>query len=336
VLFRASIYISGLLFTCSCLQAEVRPVDASSKLPFSQVPPTVVSPAFTGDYVLGPGDKVSILETDLDEFGGRIFQINGAGQLSLPVVGNVRAAGVTISQLESELAKRARRYVNEPNFVVNVVDYHSQPITILGAVTSPGIHQIAGHKSLYEVLALAGGLRPDVGTSVFITRNIKWGSIPLPGAKLDSSGHFSVASVSIKSILSGSDPAQDIAICPDDVITVAHSDVVYAVGSVNRPGGFPIGQAENLSALQVVSLAQGLQRTAAPTKARILRATPNSSTRTEITVDLNKLMAGKGADVALQPNDILFVPNSGAKSATARGVDAIVTVATGLAVYGRF
>jgi polysaccharide biosynthesis/export protein len=299
-------------------------------------PTMAISQGAERGYVLGPGDQVSVLDTDLDELGGKPFRIDTGGELNLPLVGRLHAAGLTVGQLETEVANRVRRYVNEPNVVISITEYRSQPVSVLGAVASPGVHQLEGQKTLYEVLALAGGLRPDAGNSVLITRSMSWGKIPLPDAKVDASGKFSVGSVSVKTILSASDPSQNVTICPNDVISVSHADLVYAVGSLNRPGGFPIGQAESLTALQVVSLAQGLLRTAAGDKAKILRTVPKSSERTQISVNLKDLMSGKGEDVQLQPNDILFVPNSGAKSASARSIEAIVTIATGLAVYGKF
>lgn len=287
------------------------------------------------DYLLGPGDQVSVLAVDLDELSGKSFRIDMAGDLNLPLVGRVRAAGLTVTQLEAEVAKLVARYVKQTNIVIGITEYRSQPVSVLGAVTSPGIHQLEGQKTLYEVLSLAGGLRPEAGNTVLITRSMEWGKIPLPNAAVDTSGKFSVASVSVTSILSATDPAQNVTICPNDVITVSRAELVYAVGSVNRPGGFPIGEADSLSALQVVSLAQGLQRTAAADKAKILRSVPHSSERVQISVNLKQLMSGKGSDVHLQADDILFVPNSGAKTASARSVDAILTVVTGLAVYGR-
>jgi polysaccharide export outer membrane protein len=115
---------------------------------------------------------------------------------------------------------------------------------------------------------------------------------------------------------------------------VPKADVVYAVGSVTKPGGFPLNQHESLSALQVVSLAQGAKNTAALDKAQILRRVPGSTSRTEIAVNLKQLMAGKGTDIQLQPDDILFVPNSAAKTAGYKTIDSIVAAATGFAVFG--
>jgi polysaccharide export outer membrane protein len=93
-----------------------------------------------------------------------------------------------------------------------------------------------------------------------------------------------------------------------------------------------LNQHESLSALQVVSLAEGFNKTAAPQRAKILRVVPGSPNRSEIPVDLRALMQNKTQDFQLQPEDILFVPSSRAKSA---GYDALtaLTAATGALIY---
>ena len=94
-----------------------------------------------------------------------------------------------------------------------------------------------------------------------------------------------------------------------------------------------LGENESLSALQVLSLAEGLDRAAAPQNAKIMRAVPGSNDRTEIPVDLKKLLAGKGTDVPLRADDILFVPTSVTKSVALRSLEAAIQVGTGIAIY---
>jgi polysaccharide export outer membrane protein len=112
--------------------------------------------------------------------------------------------------------------------------------------------------------------------------------------------------------------------------------VVYAVGSVVRPGGFLLGEHDTMSSLQVLSLAEGFSSLAAPGNARILRSVPGSPNRKEIPINLKKLMSGKEPDVPLQADDILFIPTSAAKSITKRTLDAAVQVTTGIVIYGRY
>jgi polysaccharide export outer membrane protein len=89
--------------------------------------------------------------------------------------------------------------------------------------------------------------------------------------------------------------------------------LVYVVGDVARPGGFPMDHDGHLTILQAVALAQGTNPTAAKGSAKLIRTTAQG--RQEIPVDLKKILSAKATDLALQDNDILFVPNSAAKSA---------------------
>lgn len=293
------------------------------------------SPHPPSSYLLGPNDQVSLVVDQLQEdFSDKTFRIDQNGDLSIPLVGRIHADGLTEAELEDEVRNRFGAILRAPDIVVNVTEYSSQPVSIAGAVNTPGVRQLQGGKTLFEVLSLAGGLRPDAGTNIRITRDLKWGPIPLPGATVSSNGQCSIASVRVKQVIQASD--ENIVMRPGDTVFVPRADMVYVVGSVTTPGGFSIGENENLSALQVVALAQGVVRTAAPDRAKILRTVAGTGNRSEIPINLKLLMAGKAPDTPLQPDDILFVPNSSAKSAEFRTIEAIVNAATGVAIYGRY
>jgi polysaccharide export outer membrane protein len=299
----------------------------------AQPPAASSTPASAPNYVLGPGDQLSLAVESLpDEFALRTFRIDLGGDINLPLAGRIHAGGLTIGEFEGKTEQRLVRFVKDPQVVVTITEFNSQPISILGAVNNAGVKQIVGRKTLFEVLSLAGGLRPDAGSAIKITRNLNQGPIPLPDAKTDPTGQFSVASVNVKAVLNATNPAENIVILPGDVISVSKADVIYAVGSVTRPGGFPLNQDVSLSALQVLSLAGGLTQTAALEKAQILRSVPGSSEHTETAVNLKRIMAGKAPDIQLQPNDILFVPNSAARTFTYKAIDALTLAA----LYGRF
>jgi polysaccharide export outer membrane protein len=288
------------------------------------------------NYVLGPDDQITLFVPDLEEINNKPMRIDMRGDLNMPLAGRVRAAGLTADKLETVIEGRIKKFVKDPEVVVNVTEFRSQAISVLGEVGSPGVRQLSGQKSLFKVLSEAGGLRPGAGNSVKITRNLKWGQIPLPNAKDDPTGQFSVASISSKSIMDATSPAENIAIKPDDVISVPKADLIYCMGSVKKPGGFVLGQEETLSALQVLSLAEGLDKSASADKAKIMRIVPGSTIRNEIPINLKRLMAGKAADLPLKSNDILFIPNSAAKSALSRSVEAAVQIGTGVAIYARY
>ncbi len=284
------------------------------------------------DYILGPGDLINLSVANLEEMSNRPMRIDGRGDINLPLVGRIHAADLTAANLEAEIEARLQKQLNEPHVIVGVVEFRSQPVSVLGYVTSPGVHQLEGHKTLFEMLSLAGGLKPEAGYSIKISRNLKWGRIPLPDARNDPTGQFSIASVSVEKILNATNPTENIVIEPEDTITVPRADLIYVVGSVKKPGGFVMGQDQTISALKILSLAEGLERTAAGDKARIMRTVPGSPTRTEIAINLKKLMAGKGPDMQLKSEDILFVPNSAAKSVLAKAAEASLSVAQ-LAIY---
>lgn len=287
--------------------------------------------AARADYTLGPNDQFTVSVTDLDDFNDKTYRIEASGDVTVPYAGRVHAAGLSTEALEGELRERLMRVLKDPQVTVSIASYGSQPVSILGAVNSPGIRQIEGSKSLFEVLSLAGGLRPDAGYLIRITREAKWGTIPLPTAEVDPSGRVSTASVKVKDIMNATNTAANIAILPGDSISVSKADVVYAVGSVTKSGGFLLNEHETLSTLQVISLAEGLTRTAAPKRASIIRSIDGS--RTEIPVDLKLVLAGKGQDVQLQAGDILFVPNSGGKAAGYRTLDTITSMAGAALIY---
>lgn len=294
--------------------------------------------AIWGDaYKLGPEDTLTIKVHNADEIGAVPYPIDLNGNLDLPMAGEVHAAGLTIDQLKQALTQRFEDYIQEPNVTIVVSDYRSQPISVLGQVGSPGVHQMRGRKTLFEVISEAGGLKPEAGNVIHLTRRQEWGPIPLPGAHADATGEFSVAEIDIRDVMSARNPQDNIPIQPYDVITVPKAELIYVIGSVQKAGGFVLSERANLSILQALSLAEGLQRTAATSRAKIIRgAYAGSGTPTEIPVDVKKILDGKAPDVPLLANDILFIPNSAGKSAAYKTLDAIIQGGTMAAVYRPF
>ena len=108
---------------------------------------------------------------------------------------------------------------------------------------------------------------------------------------------------------------------------------MYVVGQVKKPGGYELKSNENISILQAVALAQGLTHTASASKARIIRTNAVTGERQEISINLNKILAGRTVDLILKPRDIVFVPNSLSRTALYRSMDFALTIGAGLAVY---
>ena len=284
-------------------------------------------------YLLGPDDQIDISGPELTESANKPVRVDSEGNVQVPLVGRVHVAGLTPQQAEQSLNKALSTYIREPQVVVNVSEVRSQPVSVLGAVNTPGVHQVHGHKTLLEMLSLAGGIRPDAGYSVRITRQSEWGCIPLPGATPDPSGKFSVAEVNLKKIMEAKDPAENIQIFPHDVITVPKAEMIYVIGEVRRSGGFVLGEHQSMSVLQALSLAEGLNTGADARHAKILRLRPDKDNREELSVDIKDLFKGKNKDVAMQGNDILFVPGSTGKKAALRSLEAAIQTGTSLAIW---
>ena len=296
----------------------------------------VRQPPAVSQYILGAGDQVAVHVVDLDEVSDRPMRIDPNGFIDLALVGRVQAGGMTIDQLRDELKGRFRRYINSPEVNINLIENQSRSVSIVGSVNSPGVHPLQGPQHLLEVISAAGGLRADAGSRVILTRQAHWGELPLTGAKVDSTGAYSTATLSLEGLMAASSPSDNILIDPGDVISIPKADVVYAIGNVKRAGGFPLSAKDSMSVLQALSLAEGLSSNAEANHARILRPAAGGESKVkEIPVDINAILHGKSPDLPLYANDVLYVPNSVARAGAKRSAEAILQVATGVLVYRR-
>jgi polysaccharide export outer membrane protein len=305
------------------LAAEAAAADEASRL----------AHAGSDAYVLGPQDSLNIRVIDMEEIGDDPYPIDLRGYITLPRIGRVHASGLTVEQLQTMLTAKFKEYLQEPVVNISVAEFHSQPVSILGAVETPGVHQILGNKTLFEVISEAGGLKDDAGNTITITRKITNGSLPLPNAVTDPSGRYSIADLNIRSVMSAKNPQDNIPVKPYDVITVPKADLIYVVGAVKRPGGFPLQERANMTVLEALSLSQGLDRGASSNKAKILRTDEATHARVEIPIDIKNILNGKISDQPLMANDILFIPSSTAKLATYRALEALVQTGSGIAIY---
>jgi polysaccharide export outer membrane protein len=296
-------------------------------------------PAAVATYILGPDDQIVIRVLYLEEIPDRPFRVDMAGNINVPLVGRLHVAGLTLDQTEAAIHKRLESVLQEPEVTVLVAERRNHPVSVLGSVRSPGVQQLTGRKTLTEVLSMAGGASPDAGNTIMITRRAESGPIPLPGAAPDPTGQFYIAQVNLKSLTEARNPQENIAILPEDVISLPKGELVYVVGAVPRAGGFVLNERETITILQVISLAGGLDRFANTKNVMILRPKAASGNREEIIVDVKSMLAGTKSDMPLQANDILFVPVSGKKSATVRTIETLIgmgsSIGTGAVVYRR-
>jgi polysaccharide export outer membrane protein len=227
-------------------------------------------------------------------------------------------AGLTGTEAQDLIAKKLgdSGFFNHPQVTVFVKEYATQGVSVLGEVGKAGVYPLLGSRRLFDVLSMAGGTGPKAGRIVSITRRDHPDS-PLT-VWLSNDANESVKS--------------NIEVYAGDTIVVSRAGVVYVVGDVAKPSGVAMDNGTDMTVLQAIAVAQGTNPTAALNKAKLIRKTPNGPQ--EIPLALKDILASKAPDIRLQAEDIIFVPNSVAKSATKRTIDAIIQTATGLAIYG--
>jgi polysaccharide export outer membrane protein len=290
------------------------------------------------EYVIGAGDLLGIEVFDVKEMS-RDVRVNESGFIALPLLPvRVQAAGLTTLQFENKVAEllQANGLVSNPQVSVGVKEQHSAPITITGAVGRPVTIQATPQTSLLEALSEAGGISNEAGSKVIITRTAP---VPLvaPGSdalqKDDTSTLENSITIDINNLIDSGDLQYNIPLIGGDVVTVPHAGVVYAVGAVQRGGGFVMqSDRQAMSVLKVLSLSGGLISTAKPRNAVVLRQNTASGERQQIPVDLNKILALKAEDVPLRQGDILFVPDSTGKHALRKTGEIALSLATGAAI----
>ncbi len=284
------------------------------------------------NYVLGPDDQITIQAFQAEELSNKPMQIAGDGNINLPLVGQVKAGGLSISELEASLVTRLRNFVKNPQVTVFVSEYRSQPVSVVGAVNTPGVVQLRGRKTLVEVIAMAGGLRADAGNMATVTRELSVGRLPLPDAADDPNGEFSIGHVNLHDMMDAHSPRENILVDANDVIMIPKAPLLYVVGEVQKPGGYAITERNSVSILQAVALAGGLTAQAAPKKARILYQTAGVQTRTEVAANVRKILDGQAPDIELHADDILFIPSNLPKSVGGKALETALNMA-GIAVW---
>jgi len=296
-----------------------------------------------GDYVLGSGDLLGIEVFDVPELT-RDVRVSESGFISLPLLPiKVRAAGLTAFQMQDKLAELllANGLVSSPQVTVSVKEQHGEPITVIGAVKTPMVIQAVRQMNLLEVLSRVGGIAEDAGGVILITRPAHGivpespaADEPLETEALAPEGMTEPLTlrIGLHDLLDSGDPKYNIALRGGDVVSVPRAGVVYAVGAVQRPGGFVMANdRQQLTVLKVLSLSGGWTSTAKPRNAVIIRQAPDADRR-QVPVDLEKILALKAEDPVLQQSDILFVPNSGSRQAMGRVASAAIGLATGVAI----
>ena len=202
-----------------------------------------------------------------------------------------------------------------PEVSVFEKEYATQGVSVLGEVQKPGVYPLLGPHHLFDVLSLAGGMTPKAGSDVTITHRDQ----PDQPHIVTLAGDVAKSSTA------------NVEILPGDTVAVSLAGIVYIVGDVKSPAGVVMPNGSEMTVVKAIAMAGGTNPSAALNGGKIIRRTPQGPQ--EIPIQLKQILAAKAIDPKLEPEDIVFVPTSAAKSAAKRGLEAIVQTAVGVAIY---
>jgi polysaccharide biosynthesis/export protein len=288
-----------------------------------------------GDYVIGSGDLLAIEVFDVPELS-REVRVNETGYISLPLMPTkVRVVGLNAYQLQDKLAEllQSNGLVSTPQVTVSVKEQHSQPITVIGAVKNPMVIQALRKTTLLQALSQAGGIADDAGTTVIVTRPSSDVSASADPSDAPTKAAPQTFTISLMDVLESANASFNIPLMGGDVVSVPRAGIIYVVGAVGHPGGFLMqNDLDSMTMLKMLSLAGGTTSTAKLKNAVILRKNPISGTRDQVPVNLSKILSLKSKDIAMQSNDILFVPDSNGLKALHRAGDVAVALTSGIGI----
>jgi polysaccharide export outer membrane protein len=289
---------------------EVQPApDASVKPP--------AAPARSTRLKLGSGDLVEINVYGVPELSTKT-RVSNSGDLYLPLVNYLHVADLSIEEAQELIEKRLAEggFVRDPHVSILIDEFSSQGVSMLGEVVKPGLYPVLGDRRLVDMITAAGGLTDKAGREVTIIHR-------------DESDKPVI--VTLGRTLTDT-PESNVPVYPGDSVEVHRAPIIYVVGDVGRPSGLLVDNGK-LTVLQALALAGGANRTAKLNDSRILRKSTGPNGISETKVQLKKMLEAKTPDIALEANDILFIPLSGAKVAAQRSFEAAMAITTGLAIY---
>lgn len=253
------------------------------------------------DYRIGPEDLLEITAYNVEDLK-KTVRVNSQGNIALPLVGIVRAKGLTTSELEHLIAEKLDRYVEETVVNVFVKEYHSQRISVVGAVNKPQAYAVTGQRNLIDMLMIAGGLKEDAGGVCYIIR---------PLAKNVTDKQTETLVIDLNELLVNGNFNLNIPVFAGDVINVPKGGVFFIDGAVKTPGVFTIKGKTTF--MQAITMAQGVNSDAVLDDIRVFRDNGKGG-RDVIKINYDSVKRGEKPDILLAENDIIIVPKSGIKT----------------------
>jgi len=330
--------VVAILYFCLCTPAQQKyetPQQTNQKIRelsgFAHVTPV--------DTPIGVGDLIHIDVFDVPELS-RDVRVSDTGDIGYPLIpGKIQAAGLSQFQLEEKLQQLLveNGLVAHPQVSVFVREQNSQPITVVGAVSHPVVYEALRPTTLLELLAAAGGVSDNAGSEVLVTRRSHSESPTVDAASASDSAvpREQTITIRLQDLIESGNPAFNIPVYGGDVVSVPQAGIVYVMGAgVAQPGGYVLqSHGEQVTVLKAIALAHGLTPFAKANDAVIMRSNFATGQKDDVPVHIKQIENRKADDVAMKPNDILYVPDSAGKKALARGGEAALGIGTGAAIY---
>jgi polysaccharide export outer membrane protein len=246
-----------------------------------------VAGAQTDGYRIGPDDILAISVWDNKDVDHVVF-VRPDGKISLPLLGEVQAGGLTVEELITQLNQGYGRTIKGAQATVIVREIRSRPVFFVGGVGKPGPMQLTQHLTLLQAASLAGGLNQAADQE---------GAFVLRAGKM--------IPVNFVRLMKG-DVSQNILLEPGDTIVVPIADTVYVQGEVKKPG--TIKFTTDLTMVKAISEAGGFTDLAAPKRVTVLRGDAAKKQNMRVNVDQMITDPQSAPDLPLRPNDVIIVP----------------------------
>lgn len=244
-------------------------------------------------YLIGPQDVLTISVFVQDDLSGK-YPVDADGTFTFPMVGRVKAGGLTIRQLENDLKRQLKDggFFRDPQLSVAVEAYRSQKVYIVGEVRNPGPYPLTGDMALIEAIARAGSTLPSASGEALIVRGKSANAAS--GPTLPNAADAEVTTVDLKELQSGA-LDKNLALHDGDTIFVPRAETIYVFGQVKNPGAYPIQR--DTTILQALSLAGGITDRGATNRIRIVRIVKGQ--KTELKVKLTDIV--RAGDTIIVP-----------------------------------
>ncbi|HEX4773760.1 MAG TPA: polysaccharide biosynthesis/export family protein [Bryobacteraceae bacterium] len=266
--------------------------------------------------VIGPGDMLHVQVFDTPEMEQHA-RVTDSGEVPLMFIGSLKVAGLTPTAASHAIEKALidKQYMREPQVTVVVEQFATQNISVLGEVQQPGVFPTPTAISILKVLSLAGGLTATADRNITIERQ---------GNATEKVNYF-LSNTSNQAL------TDSVLVYPGDTVLVPKAGVIYMLGDVGRPGGYPMSTNNSeMTLMQAVTMAGSTTKTSVPSKMRLIRKTPTGTQQT--IVSLSDIEKGTQSDIPLKADDIVYVPFSWMKN-TALSAGTIAASAAGAAIY---